>query len=93
MHRRDEPDDAVLPSTDIYTSNMNYQPVVTTRQDVIRIPSFSHPNALEEILQNQLDSTPRSPTKASTFASMKTKVSKDKNNLDDPEDDGSPFSL
>lgn len=69
---------------------MNYQPVVTTRQDVIRIPSFSHPNALEEIQQNQLDSTPRSPTKASTFASMKTKVSKDKNNLDDPEDDGSP---
>ena len=79
---------------------MNYQPVVTTRQDVIRIPSFSHPNPLEEIQQNQLDSTPRSPrksieqprspTKASTFASMKTKVSKDKNNLDDPEDDGSP---
>ena len=99
MNRRSEPDPAVLSSTDIYTSNMNYQPLASPRQDVIRIPSFTHPNALEEIQQNQLDNPPRSPrksteqpprspTKASTFASMKTKVSKDKDNLED--DPGSP---
>ncbi|KAK7753602.1 hypothetical protein SLS62_004460 [Diatrype stigma] len=90
MHRRDDSDASVIQPTEIYnTSNSNYEP--STRPDM-RFPNFSRNNALGEIQQNQMDiasrsprktsDPPPSPTKTGTFASMKSKMSKEKSNTE-----------
>lgn len=95
MQRQDDSGASVLQSTEIFnTSNSNYQspPQSPTRLNM-GFPSFSRNNALEEIQQNQLDISrsplkptdqPPSPSKTSTFASMKNKLAREKSNTEKP---------
>ncbi|KAI1106596.1 armadillo-type protein [Jackrogersella minutella] len=97
IHKRNNSDGSVLPSTDLLgTSNLDsdlhYSPI---QQDISAFPNFSRPAALGEIQQNQIGISSRSPTKGTpsapasptktgfnTFSARKLNEAKEQTKLD-----------
>lgn len=64
IHRRHNSDGSELPPTNLLSpSNLTLDTPPTPKHDSYGFPNFSRPAALGEIQQNQVSSSPRSPTK------------------------------